>query len=151
MNRTIDLSEYYEESKQDCSDVEDNFINPVYDNDGYLIAGEFNDDAMKTFLSECLDEEVESIWNIIKSQNGCHSMHLIDFDSGYLEHNHQIQIKLSDFLLVKAWVNIKFNIDYYVNSPKYDNNDGCYHDYEPYCAVIHAFEVLENKNMPNVA
>ncbi|QEO58293.1 hypothetical protein [Francisella marina] len=126
----IDLSEFYE--------IE-------LDN---LEVSKLDDEQMKTFLSECLDEEVENIWHIILDFNkGTHSMHLIDFDNGYLNDDHEIEIKLSDNLIVNAWVNIKFDIDYNCNNPRYDNS-GCYHDYRAYSVLMKKFEVVENKNLP---
>lgn len=130
MNGIIDLSEFYE--------IE-------LDN---LEVLKLDDEQMKTFLSECLDEEVDSAWHIVMNNELPDSrFRLIDFDSGYLNDDHEIEIKLSDSLIVNAWVNIKFDIDYNCNNPRYDDS-GCYHDYKPFSVLIKKFEVVESKNLP---
>ena len=127
-----DVKEYYK-----CLDLSEAYADEL-DN---LEATSLNDEEMKTFLCECLDEEVDFVWEMIQAQHNCHDMHLIDFDSGYLENNHEIEVKLSDSLSVIATVNIFFDIDYNVNDPRYDDS-GCYHDYKAYSVAMNEYKAI---------
>ena len=128
--KTIDLSEPY-------ADELDNFETTSLTNED-----------MVTFLRECLDEEVDFVWEMIKAQHNCDDMHLIDFDSSYLHDDHKIEVKLSDDLSVIATVNIKFEIDYYLHNSRYNDGTGCYHKYRAYSVAVGDFvRIDKTKNL----
>ena len=132
-----DVKEYYE-----CLDLSEAYAYELNNLEVQML----NNDEMETFLNECLDESVEFIWEMIRVQHSCHDMHLIDFDSGYLKDDHQIEVKLSDSLSVITTVNIFFDIAYNVNNPRYDDS-GCYHDYKAPVAINEYKAITKIKNL----
>lgn len=133
-----DKKEYYK-----CLDISEVYEKELDD----LEVTSLDDEQMKTFLFECLDEEVDFVWEMIKSQYSCNDMHLIDFESSYLHDDHQIQVKLNDDFSVIVTVNIKFNINYNVNNPRYDDT-GCYHQYKAFSVAMNKYkDVKEIENL----
>ncbi|AIT09107.1 hypothetical protein LO80_03410 [Candidatus Francisella endociliophora] len=139
-----DVTEYYK-----TVDLSDAYADEL-DN---LEVSSINNEEMKTFLFECLDEEAERVWDVIRYQYMPHSSYnhyqLIDFDSGYLDDSYEIEIKLSDDISVIADVNVFFDIDYDFYDPRYDDCD-CYHKYTAKSVAINKFQVTNTqiKNLP---
>ena len=123
-----DVQEYYK-----LIDLTDAYADEL-DN---LHVTHLDDEDLRTFLCECLDEEVEFVWEMVKSQNNCADFDLIDFDYDCrnLYQNQEIEVKLSDELTLNVNINIHFKIDYDSNNPRYDDSD-CAHNYQPFCVTI---------------
>tara|TARA_R110001606_G_scaffold141321_2_gene280464 strand:+ start:7501 stop:7953 length:453 start_codon:yes stop_codon:yes gene_type:complete len=143
MKYDLDLSKAYLEELNDCCD--ECIVNATYDNDGYLLSGNLDDEAMNTFLFECFcdDDTVSDVWESIQENYFRDSLYnewqCIDFDSQWFDKRHwsgeypTINIYISENITLEVAVNIFFDVDWNINKGEYDAY--CYHDYQ--ASVIH--------------
>ena len=143
MKYDLDFSEAYIEAINDCCD--ECIINATYGEDGCLLSGYLDDEAMKTFLFECFCDNniIAKVWESIQENYFRSSPYnvwkCIDFDSQWLdarwwEGNYpEVHIYINDSITLKANLNIFFDVDWDANKGEYDAD--CYHNYK--ASVIH--------------
>ena len=150
MKYDLDLSKAYTEALNDYCD--DCIINATYDEDGRLLSGYLDDEAMKTFLFECFCDNniIAKVWQSIEDNYFRGSPDkvytCIDFDSQWLDarwwdgNYPEVHIYLDDNITLEVNVNIFFDVDWNVNRGEYDAY--CYHNYKAVAIHIENIKII---------